>query len=91
MLHAYILTLEYADHNTMSQQYVQPFMEALTSIFPNLSQYDTNALAWSGLQETTAWDGIVLNGLANPILLRMHGCLNRANPTNPPPYGTPCP
>lgn len=88
MLHVHILSTGDADHDTMASQYVQLFAEAMMSIFPNLSQSHAIALAWGGLQGTTAWGQ--MGALQDPILSDIYKYWNYRN-SNTQPYGTPCP
>ncbi|MDQ1090203.1 hypothetical protein [Siphonobacter sp. SORGH_AS_1065] len=58
VLHSYLRDtgiLRDTHHNLMANNFVIPMADALRGLFPNLSQSDAEALAWGGLQETTAW------------------------------------
>lgn len=60
MLHVYLGTsANDADHEVMSQQYVNPMANALVSMGYNISYERAVALAWGGLQETNAWRQMV--------------------------------
>lgn len=57
VLHVYLGGSLNSDHQTMAANYVSPLMNTLTSLFPNLSFTDAQALSWSGLKDTNAWSG----------------------------------
>ncbi|MCF0056612.1 hypothetical protein [Dyadobacter sp. CY356] len=56
ILHIYLNTTEESDHIKMANNYVNPIANALMSQFPNLGAANAEALAWSGLYNTKAWD-----------------------------------
>lgn len=56
VLHVYLGGGVNSDHQTMASNYVNPLTQTLTSLFPNLSYTDAQALSWSGLKETNSWD-----------------------------------
>ena len=60
ILHAYFHTLgglyNGINHSVMSSSYVSMLQNALQTRFPNLSNPDASALAWSGLHGTAMWE-----------------------------------
>lgn len=42
-------------HQIMATSYISNMIDALQAIFPTLNYYDAEALAWGGLQGTSAW------------------------------------
>ena len=59
MLHIYLGTGNDPDHETMSQKYIIPMANALTTMGFNISSERAQALAWGGLQKTKAWKELV--------------------------------
>ncbi|NSL88828.1 hypothetical protein ECE50_018440 [Chitinophaga sp. Mgbs1] len=52
-------------HETMAVKYVEKIGAALREIFPNISQTDSEALGWMGLQETMSWSANTFADLKN--------------------------
>lgn len=59
VLHVYIGTGNDPDHEVMAQKYVIPMANALMSLGYNITNERAQALAWGGLQFTTAWKQLV--------------------------------
>jgi hypothetical protein len=63
VLHAYLVYSRssqlFNDHEEMANEYIGLMKGALQNLFPNLSNKDAEALSWSGLHETTAWQRLV--------------------------------
>lgn len=45
-----------SQHEYMAQNYVDKLSASLKSVFPNLLDNDTMALAWAGLKQTSFFD-----------------------------------
>lgn len=56
VLHVHLGGSLNSDHQTMATNYVAPMAQTLTSLFPSLSFTEAQALSWSGLKDTNAWN-----------------------------------
>lgn len=50
--------LNQADHNIMATHYRPMIVKILRETFPNISEEDCEALSWSGLDNTKAWNAL---------------------------------
>lgn len=64
IIHAYLTTNGIdgsLQHNAMANDYTAKLASSLLSAYPNLDPLDAKALAWGGLEGTTAYDSIRTN------------------------------
>ncbi|MBL7733757.1 MAG: hypothetical protein JNM88_21480 [Chitinophagaceae bacterium] len=76
---------ELTQHQAMAESYVDHMASSLMQLFPNMELYTATALAWQGLQGTTAWNNFAAAHPADAALYNSINTAHRAGST-----GTDC-